>query len=90
MPTPHPASSSAAAPSCSTRWSRGWALERVLFAVAGTVTGLSTVLAATVSPWFLLLTGFVALNQWVFVLAGDCPMSLVLRRTAHLSAANDA
>ena len=78
-----------AAPACNRRWSRGWSLERVLFAVAGTATGLSALLAAVVSPWFLLLTGFVALNQWIFVLVGDCPMSLILRRTAHLSAAND-
>jgi len=77
------------APAGRTRWVRGWTLERVLFAVAGSVTGLSAALAAAVSPWFLLLTGFVAVNQWLFVLAGDCPMSLILRRAAHLTAAND-
>jgi hypothetical protein len=33
-----------------------------------------------VSPWFLLLTTFVGLNQWLFVVAGDCPASLVFRR----------
>ena len=36
----------------------GWPLERVLFAIAGTVTLLSALLAAVVSPWFLLLTAF--------------------------------
>jgi len=43
---------------CATQ-SRGWPLERVLFAMAGTMTLLSALLAATVSPWFLLLTAFV-------------------------------
>lgn len=71
------------------RWVRGWTLERVLFALAGTMTGLSAVLAAAVSPWFLLLTGFVAVNQLLFAIAGDCGASLVLRRFAHLTAAND-
>lgn len=61
-----------------------WPLERVLFAIAGTVTILSAVLAAVVSPWFLLLTGFVGLNQWLYVLAGACPTSLVLRRACGL------
>ena len=57
-----------------------WPLERILFLMAGTMTGLSAVLAAVVSPWFLLLTGFVAANQLAFVAFGNCPSSLVLRR----------
>ena len=36
---------------------RPWPLERVLFLMAGTMTGLSALLGALVSPWFLLLTG---------------------------------
>ena len=59
---------------------RGWSLDRVLFALAGTVTLASALLAAIVSPWFLLLTTFVGLNQWLYVIAGDCPASLLLRR----------
>lgn len=57
-----------------------WPLERVLFLMAGTMTGLSAVLSALVSPWFLLLTGFVAINQLAFVALGNCPSSWVLRR----------
>lgn len=57
-----------------------WPLERVLFAMAGTVTLVSALLAALVSPWFLLLTAFVGVNQWLFVTARNCPASLVLRR----------
>jgi len=56
-----------------------WPLERILFALAGTMTGLSAVLSALVSPWFLLLTGFVAFNQLLFATVGDCPASLILR-----------
>ncbi len=61
-----------------------WTLERVLFALAGTVTLASIVLAVLVSPWFLLLAAGVAVSQWAFVLVGDCPASLLLRRVTHL------
>jgi hypothetical protein len=65
----------------------GWPLERALFAMAGTVTLLSAALAAAVSPWFLLLTAFVGVNQWLFVVAGACPVSLVLTRVFGLRSA---
>ena len=65
----------------------GWPLERVLFAMAGTVTLLSALLAAVLSPWFLLLTAFVGVNQWLFVAFGACPASLVLSRLFHLRSA---
>ena len=57
-----------------------WPLERVLFALAGTVTLLGVALAVLVSPWFLLLTAFVGVNQWLYVLVGACPASIVLKR----------
>jgi len=66
---------------------RGWPLERVLFALAGTVTLTSVVLAALVSPWFVLLTAFVGVNQWLYVVAGACPASLVLTRLFGLRSA---
>ncbi len=62
-------------------------LERVLFAVAGVVTLASVTLGAFVSPWFLLLTAFVGANQLLFFAVGDCPMSLLLRRTCGLKGA---
>jgi hypothetical protein len=62
------------------RTRRPWGLDRVLFALAGTMTLASIVLAVFVSPWFLLLTGFVGVSQWLYVVFGDCPASLVLRR----------
>jgi hypothetical protein len=64
-----------------------WPLERVLFALAGTMTLLSAALAALLSSWFLLLTAFVGVNQWVYVLVGACPASVVLRRACRLRSA---
>ena len=45
---------------------------------------VGALLAAIVSPWFLLLVAFVGVNQWLYVIAGDCPASLILRRVAGL------
>jgi hypothetical protein len=64
-----------------------WPLERVLFAMAGTVTLVSALLVALVSPWFLLLTAFVGVNQWLYVTVGACPTSLVIERLFGLRSA---
>jgi hypothetical protein len=61
-----------------------WPLERVLFALAGTVTLTAVLLAVFVSSWFLLLAAFVGINQWLFVVAGGCPASLLLERATGL------
>jgi hypothetical protein len=66
-----------------------WPLERVLFLLAGTMTGISAILSAVVSPWFLLLTGFVAVNQLAFVAFGNCPSSWLLRRYVGLRGAGE-
>jgi len=66
-----------------------WPLERILFLMAGTMTALSAILSAFVSPWFLLLTGFVAANQLAFVALGNCPSSFVLRRYFGVKSAGD-
>jgi hypothetical protein len=60
-------------------------LERVLFALAGTMALLSAGLAVAVTPWFLALTSFVALSQWSYAAFGDCPASLALRRLPCVS-----
>jgi hypothetical protein len=62
----------------------GWPLERVLFALAGTVTLVSATLAVLVSKWFALLAALVGVNQWLFVWTGSCPASIVLRRSCRL------
>jgi len=59
---------------------RHWPLERLLFALAGSMTLLSVLLTVLVSPWFLVLAVFVGVNQWLFVGVGSCPASLVLER----------
>lgn len=64
-----------------------WPLERVLFALAGTVSLLSALLAGAVSKWFLLLAAFVGVNQWLYVVVGACPASVILRRGCHLRSA---
>jgi hypothetical protein len=64
-----------------------WPLERVLFALAGSMTLASALLAATVSSWFLLLTVLVGVNQWLYVVARACPASLVLSRACRLRSA---
>jgi hypothetical protein len=63
-----------------TRPTTAWPLERILFAMAGTVTLVAALLAATVSPWWLLLAAFAGVNQLAYVAFGDCPSSLVLRK----------
>ena len=45
---------------------------------------MSAALAASVSPWFLVLTAFVGANQLLYVAAGDCPASLILKRACGL------
>jgi hypothetical protein len=59
----------------------GASLERVLFALAGSMTVLAVTLAVVVSPWFLLLAAFVGLNQWLYAWKGMCPASIVLGHT---------
>ena len=66
---------------------RPWPLERILFALAGTMTLLAVSLGALVSPWFLLLAAFVGLNQWLYVAVGACPASLMLGRVTNREAA---
>lgn len=69
------------------RSGNAWPLERVLFAMAGTMTVLSAVLAAVVSEWFLLLTAFVGANQLLYVAVGACPASMILGRAFGLRSA---
>ena len=59
-----------------------WPLERV--ALSGTVTLVSVLLAAAISPWWLLLAAFAGLNQLAYVVIGDCVASLVLGRVFGL------
>ncbi|MFC7493043.1 MULTISPECIES: YgaP family membrane protein [unclassified Nocardioides] len=55
-------------------------IDRAVFALAGTLTLLAAVLAVLVSPWWLLLAGFVGANQLQASLTGLCPAATILRR----------
>ncbi|MFT4049500.1 MAG: DUF2892 domain-containing protein [Solirubrobacterales bacterium] len=68
-------------------WNDRWPAQRVLFLIAGAIVLTASILAAAVSPWFLLLTGFVALNQLLYASAGFCGASLILARFTRLKPA---
>jgi hypothetical protein len=55
-------------------------LDRAILTLAGTLTLLSALLAALVSPWWLLLAGFVGANQLQASFTGFCPAATILRR----------
>jgi hypothetical protein len=55
-------------------------LDRAVLALAGTMTLISAGLAALVSPWWLLLTMFVGLNQIQAAITGFCPAATIFRR----------
>ncbi len=55
-------------------------LDRAVFALAGTMTLISALLAALISPWWLLLTGFVGLNLLQSAITGYCPAATILHR----------
>lgn len=55
-------------------------IDRAVLALAGTLTLLSAVLAAQVSPWWLLLTAFVGANQLQASITRFCPAATMLQR----------
>lgn len=55
-------------------------IDRFVFAFAGSVILLSVLLAHFVSPWWLLLTAFVALNLLQSAFTGFCPLALILKK----------
>ena len=44
------------------------------------MTLVTVALGVLVSPWWLLLTAFVGVSQWMYVSVGHCPASLVIER----------
>jgi hypothetical protein len=57
----------------------GFNLDRGVMLMASIITLTSVVLAAFVSPWWLLLTTFVGLNMLQASLTGWCPAALILK-----------
>jgi hypothetical protein len=58
----------------------GWPIARVVPLLAGTLVLVSALLAAAISPWWLVLTGFVGANLLFYSAAGWCPATLLLQR----------
>ena len=54
-------------------------IDRAVMAFAGLVALVGTVLAWQVSPWFLLLTGFVGLNLIQASFTGFCPAAMIFK-----------
>ncbi|GAA2081737.1 DUF2892 domain-containing protein [Aeromicrobium halocynthiae] len=55
-------------------------VDRLVLALAGNLVLVGTVLAVLVSPWWLLLTGFVGANLLQSSITGWCPAAMVLGR----------
>ncbi|MEU1431628.1 DUF2892 domain-containing protein [Nocardia sp. NPDC005746] len=59
---------------------RRWTIDRIVPVLAATMVLLSIALVLAFSPWWLLLTTFVAANLLLYGFAGWCPVTLLLRR----------
>lgn len=55
-------------------------LDRAVMLFAGIMTLLSALLVSLFSPWWLLLTAFVGLNQVQSSFTGFCPAAMALSR----------
>lgn len=55
-------------------------IDRAVLAMAGSIVLISVALVALVSPWWLLLTGFVGLNLLQSSVTGFCPAAIIFRR----------
>jgi hypothetical protein len=55
-------------------------IDRLVFAIAGTLVVSSLALSQAHSPYWLLLTAFVGLNMLQAAFTGFCPLALILKR----------
>jgi hypothetical protein len=63
-------------------------IDRIVFAVAGTLVLLSVLFSLTVSPWFLAIAVFVGTNMLQSAFTNFCPLAVILRRAGVRDAAN--
>lgn len=61
-------------------------IESFIRVLAGSMTLLSVALVCLVSPWWLLLTGFVGVNLIQSAFTGFCPPTIVLTKLGWLGA----
>ena len=62
-------------------------IDRFVLAFAGTMILVSIALALLVSPWWLLLTGFVGLNMLQAAFTRFCPLAMILKKCGVASGA---
>ena len=55
-------------------------IERAVPLAASVMISVSILLVALVSPWWLILTGFVAANLALYSAVGWCPASLLMAK----------
>ena len=55
-------------------------LDRAVLALAGSLTLVGVLLTVLVSPWWLLLVGFVGLNLLQASLTGFCPAATIFAK----------
>lgn len=58
----------------------GMTIDRIIFAVAGTLVLLGLTLGLAVSSWFFIVTGFVGVNLLQSAFTGFCPLAVILRK----------
>jgi Zn-dependent protease len=62
-------------------------IDRIVMAFAGAMILASLALSFILSPWWLLLAGFVGLNLFQAAFTGFCPLALVLKKLGAKSGA---
>ena len=62
------------------RRNKNMSIDRIVMAFAGFVILLGLTLSLALSPWWLLLTGFVGLNLLQSAFTGFCPLAIILKR----------
>ncbi len=55
-------------------------IDRIVLAFAGGMILLSLVLTFFVSPWWLILAGFVGANMFQAAFTGFCPLAMILKK----------
>jgi DUF2892 family protein len=55
-------------------------IDRIVFAFAGSMVLIGVVLGYAMSPWWLLLAGFVGANLLQSAFSGFCPLAWILAR----------
>ena len=62
-------------------------IDRIVLAFAGTMILLGLALSYLVSPYWLILTGFVGLNLLQSAFTGFCPLALILKKLGYIPGA---